>query len=284
MARVLAVSSEVVRGHIGLRAVVPALQRLGHEAWPLPTVLLSSHPGHSRFHRVAVSADDLARVIDALGANGRLGEIDAVLTGYLPSQDHVRVVAALVERLKARDVRVLCDPVIGDEPNGIYIDLAAARAIRDRLLPLADIATPNRFELGWLSSAATSSLGEIEQAARRLPPPDVIVTSAAVEPDRITNLMVTPGSLLLCTAERSGEVPHGTGDLLAGLFLGHVLAGAPREEAFGRTIAGVDAVIRASRDRDELDLGAAAGEWWRQPPLAVIMPARPMPSERRGRA
>ena len=42
MARILAISSHVVRGHVGLAASVPALQWLGHEVWALPTVILAS--------------------------------------------------------------------------------------------------------------------------------------------------------------------------------------------------------------------------------------------------
>ena len=48
MAKVLAISSHVVRGAVGLAATVPALQYLGHEVWALPTVLLSSRPGLGR--------------------------------------------------------------------------------------------------------------------------------------------------------------------------------------------------------------------------------------------
>ncbi len=47
-------------------------------------------------------------------------------------------------------------PIIGDEPAGIYVDEAAASAVRDQLVPLADIVTPNAFELGWLSGRAIS--------------------------------------------------------------------------------------------------------------------------------
>ena len=51
MARILAISSHVVRGQVGLAATVPALQSLGHEVWALPTVLLASRPGLGRMSR-----------------------------------------------------------------------------------------------------------------------------------------------------------------------------------------------------------------------------------------
>src|SRR5688572_27846842 len=66
MARVLALSSQVARGHVGLSAVVPALQRLGHEVWPLPTILLSNHPGHAHAAGLRVDPAALEEMVDAL--------------------------------------------------------------------------------------------------------------------------------------------------------------------------------------------------------------------------
>ncbi len=91
MGRVLAISSQVARGHVGLSAIVPALQALGHEVIALPTILLSNHPGHPRFAGERIAPDLLMRMLDALEFNRWLGEIDAVLTGYLPSAAHVAV-------------------------------------------------------------------------------------------------------------------------------------------------------------------------------------------------
>jgi pyridoxine kinase len=275
MACVLALSSQVIRGHVGLSAIVPALRRMGHEVWPMPTVMLSNHPGHARSTSMRVGAEDLGRMLDSLAANGWLDQVDAVISGYLPSQDHVRIAASLAERLKAaRPTMFLCDPVIGDEPKGIYIDTGAARAIRDALLPLADIATPNRFELGWLTGAQVGSLDEVERAVRALGPETVVATSAAVEGGRIANLMVAAGTTFICNADYVGPVPHGAGDILAALFLGARLAGQSPETALGRAVAGVDQVIAASRGRDELELGAAAGDWVHAEPRTVLIPAR----------
>src|SRR5690606_40517447 len=90
MARILALSSQVARGHVGLSAIVPALQRLGHEVWPLPTILLSNHPGHAHAAGIHVEPAVLEEMIDALERNGWLGEIEAVITGYLPTAEHVQ--------------------------------------------------------------------------------------------------------------------------------------------------------------------------------------------------
>src|SRR5215470_16869856 len=68
MARVLAISSHVVRGTVGLDATVPALQHLGHEVWALPTVLLSSRPGLGQLVKHELPAAALADILAALEA------------------------------------------------------------------------------------------------------------------------------------------------------------------------------------------------------------------------
>ena len=69
MARILAISSHVVRGNVGLAATVPALQSLGHEVWALPTVLLASRPGFGRLQPLRAAAAGSLR--HAGGAGGR---------------------------------------------------------------------------------------------------------------------------------------------------------------------------------------------------------------------
>lgn len=115
MGRVLAISSQVAHGHVGLSAIVPALHALGHETIALPTVLLSHHPGHGGAVGEQVAPALLRRMIDALGEKGWLAQADAVMTGYLPSVDHVAFAVAAIERVKAlkHGVRVLVDPVLG---------------------------------------------------------------------------------------------------------------------------------------------------------------------------
>ena len=59
MATVLAISSHVTRGSVGLAATVPALQWLDHEVWAVPTGLLASRPGPGRLARSAIGEADV---------------------------------------------------------------------------------------------------------------------------------------------------------------------------------------------------------------------------------
>lgn len=270
MARVLAISSQVARGHVGLSAIVPALQRLGHEVWPLPSIILSNHPGHAHAAGLPIASAALEEMVDALDRNGWLGEIDAMLTGYLPTREHVQFASAVVRRLKGeRPILYLCDPVMGDEPKGLYLDPHAAGAIRDELAQLADVITPNRFEFGWLTGKPAGTIEELKSAARTLTGRTVLVTSAMRHESLLDNVLLASGEALRCEVVWRPNVPHGTGDFFAALFLGHRLNGEAEADALARAAAGVEQVILASEGRDELALVPSQDAWPNAAPLEI---------------
>jgi pyridoxine kinase len=264
LAVVLSITSDVARGHVGNAAIRFALQRLGHEVWALPTVVLSNHPGHPKVAGHRTPADVLAAMVEALAANGWLKQIDAILTGYLPSAGHVEMAVQTIERVHAevRRPTVLVDPVLGDHPKGLYLDEAAARAIRGQLLPLASLATPNRFELEWLSGRQVTDAADAAAAAERLAVPTVLATSVpGSSVGKLANVLVTPRGTAIAEVDQRAHAPHGTGDLLSGLLLGHLLNGEAVSLALKRAVAGVEAVLAASERCDELKLVASQEAW-----------------------
>ena len=78
--------------------------------------------------------------------------------------------------------------MVGDADR-LYVAQATGEAIRDALLPLATIAAPNLFELSWLTGRPSRSSQETEQAARRLGPRTVIVTSASETETGVATLL-----------------------------------------------------------------------------------------------
>ena len=257
MATVLAISSHVVRGHVGLAATVPALQWLGHEVWALPTVLLASRPGLGKLVRFDLPHDDLGAMLSALEADGCWTSLDAVLTGYFPSEASVTAAAAAISRIRqARPaIPVLVDPILGDEGR-LYVAAETATAIRDELLPLATIATPNLFELQWLTGVSAEAREEIVQAAQRLGPPTVVVTSALKSAQGIWTLLVTAAKHAGRSAATWAGIPNGAGDLFAGLFLGYLLKGPSVETAFDASLTDLDRVLAASAGQEVLQLSA----------------------------
>ncbi|MFC2970286.1 PfkB family carbohydrate kinase [Acidimangrovimonas pyrenivorans] len=258
----LILSSWVAHGHVGLSAAAPALQLLGHQVTQLPTILLSNHPGWPHVSGSPVPVAQLAAMLEALAVNGWLAAQDAVLTGYLPTAAHVEFAVDLVRRLRALETppRVVVDPVLGDNPKGLYVPRAVATALRDRLVPEADILTPNAFELGWLSAAPTDTLDDAAEAGRRLSGRcRVLMTSAPVAPDGIGVLELDHDAPRLWAAPRRAGVPHGVGDVFSALIAAGLSTGA----ALGH----LDALIAASLDAPHLRIAEAAPRWTAAAPL-----------------
>ncbi len=256
MGTILAISSQVARGHVGLGAIVPALQALGHEVIALPTVMLSNHPGHGKVAGQRVDPALLAEMLGTLDGHGWLASVDAVISGYLPTPAHVAVVADAVARVRAQRTSALffCDPVIGDDPKGVYIGEDAARSLAGELVPMADYIFPNRFELAWLSGLPVRDLAEARIAAGVLDAKWTIATSIPDGPAALATVAIGVDQGWLMSVARQDGVPNGTGDLLGGLFAGEIVNGQAVERALGAAVAGVEEVLKASLGRDELQL------------------------------
>jgi pyridoxine kinase len=259
---VIVVSSHVARGAVGNRAAVFALQQLGFPVWAVPTVVLPWHPGHGPATRIVPEPDQFAALMRDLESSPWIGEVGAVLSGYLGDAGQAGAVASLVSAVKARNpgALYLCDPVMGDA-GGLYVAEKTAFAMRDLLMPLADVATPNRFELEWLVGETLGDNRAVAQAALRLGPSRMLVTSAhALMAGSIGNLLVTPREVVLAEHRSVPRPPNGTGDLAAALFLARLMEGRSGEKALQMTAAAVfEVVARAvKRQADELMLEADA--------------------------
>ena len=269
---VIVISSHVVRGSVGNRAAVFALESLGYPVWALPTVVLPWHPGHGPSTRLTFGEREFDHAIDDLIGAPWLGEVKAVLTGYFGNAAQPRAVARLVRALRARDPDLLyvCDPVMGDV-GGLYLGEETAVAIRDALIPLASVATPNRYELEWLVGARLSTNAEIMEAALSLGPSRMLVTSAVpMMAGGTGNLYLSGKHALLAEHRLIDNPPNGLGDLTSALFLARLLAGVPEERALQLTTASVFEILArtAKRGGDELTLESDASSL--STPMAMV--------------
>lgn len=259
--RIVAISSWVGFGHVGLSAATPALTCLGREVAGLPTVVLSNHPGWPHFAGQRVDPQKLLDMLDALDSNGWLADADAVLTGYLPSPAHVTFAVHAIERVRARSgtCQVVVDPVLGDRPKGRYIAQDAAEALRDRLVPCADILTPNVFELGWLLGREVETRADAELAiaeySQQTGLASMSLTSAPVSPDTMGVMELSSNGLTLYETPRYRDVPHGVGDV----FAAFVAAGFSSEAAVNM----LHALISESLGADHLRITETAQIWMR---------------------
>jgi pyridoxine kinase len=267
MPTVLSVQSRVAYGHVGNAASVFPLQRLGCEAWALDTVAFSNHTGHGRWRGAVVPAAAIAELFEGIAALGVLPQIDAVLSGYLGDAETGPVLLDIVDRVRAAnpDALFCCDPVIGDVDTGPYVRPGIAEFFREQALARADIVTPNRFELEYLTGASiadVSGAGAAAAGLRALGPDIVLVTSLDTVPDRITMLAAGRDGLWAVETPRLPAMLNGCGDVTAAVFLARLLRGESLPEALAHTAAAMFAVIEATLrlGRYELALVAAQDE------------------------
>lgn len=273
---ILSLSSQVVYGHVGNAAIVPALQALGCEALAIPTVMLAHHPGHGRPAGRVTPVDEMVALLHGLEQVGALARVGAVLSGYLGLAPTAGVVVEAVERLRRHTpgALYLCDPVIGDDGK-VYVAEGVEDAIRTRLLPLADIVTPNHFELERLAGQRVTSLKQAVSAARALVaagPRIVVVTSLnhdQLVPGTMASLAVTAAQAWITLTPRLERVPRGSGDLMAALLLGHLVLGKSTPQALALAASAVYEVLAASVGEPEMRLVAGRGRLLAPPHLPV---------------
>jgi pyridoxine kinase len=269
---VIVISSHVARGSVGNRAAVFALETLGFPVWAVPTVTLPWHPGHGPGTRIVPEPGQFSALMRDLEGAPWLGEVGAVLSGYLGNAAQAGAIASLVAAVRAQNQAALylCDPVMGDA-GGLYVPQATAEALRDQLLPIADIATPNRYELQWMTGGSVDEMSGVMAAALGLGPATMLVTSAPALMARGTgNLLLARGQALLAEHRLIENPPQGLGDLTAAVFLARLLQGQAIAKALQTATASVFEILArtAKRGADELTLETDAASL--SHPMAMV--------------
>lgn len=131
----------------------------------------------------AVSMEMVGQQIEAIASDMK---VHGVKSGILATAANVQIVASLIDAFHLKDGYVL-DPVILAATGEPMLDEEGLRAMKDKLLPLAFVATPNRHEAEALSGMAVTDIPSAKEAARRIHqmgPRNVIVTGGALEGTR----------------------------------------------------------------------------------------------------
>ena len=279
MPTVLSIQSRVAYGHVGNAASVFPLQRLGVEAWALDTVTFSNHTGHGKWRGAVVPAAAIAELFEGVAELGVLPHVNAVLSGYLGDMATGPVLLGIVDRVRAENPKALfcCDPVIGDIDTGSYVTAGIAEFFRDQALARADIVTPNRFELEYLTGASIADVSGAREAAARLRalgPRIVLVTSLDIDPDRITMLAAGPDGSWLVETPRLPAMLNGCGDVTAALFLARLLRGENLPEALAKTAAAIFGVIETTLRLGRYELALVAAQDELASPSRSFVPVR----------
>jgi pyridoxine kinase len=253
---ILSIQSHVVYGHAGNSAAVFPLQRLGREVWAINTVEFSNHTGYGVWTGKVLETSLAGELMEGIANRGVLSQCEAVLSGYMGDAAVGQAVTDAVRRVRKEAPGALycCDPVMGDVGRGFYVKTGIPEIFKTRVVPLADIVTPNQFELEALTEIKTADLGEARRAIAALHdmgPKVVLITSYRGNdaPEKHIDMLASENSSVYRI--RTPELPFGpgmagSGDLTTAVFLSRYLETRDIKRTLELTAASIFGVMEAT--------------------------------------
>ena len=260
--RILSIQSSVAYGHVGNSAAVFPLQRMGHEVMPVFTVVFSNHTGYGSWKGPLLSGQNVRDVVAGIDERGGLDDVELVLSGYQGGDDIGDAILDAVALVKERNPGAVyaCDPVLGSADSGCFVAPEVQHLIRDRVVPRADLITPNQFELGFITGTSPLTLDETLESvelARAQGPGSVLVTSV-LRPDRpegtIEMLAVTHDGAWIVQTPQLPFKANGSGDVTAALFSSQLRATGDPGAALARTAASVFELLENTLESGDREL------------------------------
>ena len=251
---ILSIAGSDPSGGAGIQADIKTISAEGGYAMAAITALTAQNTqGVTGFE---VTAPGLVR--DQIAAIREDIRIDAVKIGMLGSAEVVEVVARALEGIEAP---IVLDPVMVAKGGDRLLATDAVLALRDALLPMATVITPNLPEAGvLLGETAPTTRDEMQvQAAALLAlrPAAVLLKGGHLPGDGCPDLLAhREGTVWIEGTRHATRNTHGTGCTLSSALataLGH---GLPLEDAARRAKAYVAAAIA---DAGRLSVGSGHG-------------------------
>jgi pyridoxine kinase len=253
---ILSIQSWVAYGHVGNAAAMFPMQRLGHDVWAVNTVQFSNHTGYGAWTGSVFTGEAVREVVTGIEERGALARCDGVLSGYMGDASIGEAILDAVAKVKAvrPDALYCCDPVIGDVEPGIYVRPGIREFMHARALAVADIITPNQFELELFAghdAKTPRDLAAALDALHALGPKVIVVTSLhmADAPKDVIDLVVSArqGRFRVRTPLLPVSV-NGAGDAIAALFFVHYLQTRDGREALARAASSIYGLLKRTAE------------------------------------
>ena len=252
---VLTIAGTDPSGGAGIQADLKTFSALGAYGMSVMTALVAQNTqGVDRI--LDLPPDFVAAQIDTLFADVR---VDAVKIGMI---SNAAIASAVAERLRRhRAATVVLDPVMVAKSGDRLLADDAVEAVRDELLPLATLITPNLPEAGvLLDRAPPDTLAAMEDAARalhKLGPRNVLVKGGHLSAETSPDMLFDGDTLSTLSAARvRTKNTHGTGCTLSAA----IAALLPQRPSMAAAVAGAKAYLsEALRHSDALHVGRGHG-------------------------
>lgn len=225
--KIIIIHSKVAYGYVGSNTTSFVFQLAGYDVITVPTILLSNRYGLPTVGGGLVPSEVFEAILEGILQLNILDEVATIVTGYMGSSELVELTGQFIQKIKQThpEIVYVCDPVMGDKPQGLYVKQEVPQAIMQHLVPLADVLTPNQFEIETMLSQKMHSykqlVGTIEEH-RVLQHKDILITGCRFR-EASQNIL----HIITKQDHRFDEIdieyvpvdPPGTGELFAALVL-----------------------------------------------------------------
>jgi hydroxymethylpyrimidine/phosphomethylpyrimidine kinase len=240
--RVLILAGSDSGGGAGVQADIKTVTLLGgYAATAITAITVQNTLGVQDVYKIppSVAAAQARAVLDDIGA-------DAFKTGMLGGRAMVEAVADILDG--APEIPAVVDPVMIAKGGQSLLSGKAIGAMLNRLVPRADLLTPNAPEAEALTGITVADLDGQRRAAEALlalGARAVLLKGGHLPGDRVTDLLVTAdGETLLEGPRIDTRHTHGTGCTLASACATGLAQGLPLHEAVARAWAYTAEAIR----------------------------------------
>jgi len=240
--RVLVIAGSDSGGGAGIQADIKAIMAMGGYAATAITALTAQDTlgVHGVFPvPVPFLRQQIAVVLEDIGA-------DAIKTGMLGDAATVTAVADEIGR-RAPAVPLVIDPVMIAKGGAPLLAVAAVAAMRESLLPLATLITPNLPEAEVLLGRPVRDLSEAALALRETGARAVLLKGGHAPGARVVDVLADADGVELFEMDRiETRHTHGTGCTLASAIAAGLAQGMSLVSAVRRARAYVQEAIRTA--------------------------------------
>jgi len=243
MIKLLSIAGSDPSGGAGIQADLKTFQALGAHGMAVPAALTVQNSRGVKAS-YSVGSRSFAEQLETLLADIRP---DAVKTGMLLMPWAVRAAASALRKHRVR--RLVVDPVLRSSSGALLLKPAAVRLLKNELLPLALLATPNIPEAEILAGKRIRSDEDMDFAAGRildLGPNYVLIKGGHRRGPAVDTLYGGPSVLTFSTARVPG-VFHGTGCVLSSAIAVFIAQGHPVEKAVEKSKQFVEKLLKKAR-------------------------------------
>ena len=244
--RVLVVAGSDSGGGAGIQADIKTVTALGgYAATALTALTAQNTEGVFAIHDVPAEfvARQMRVVLSDIGA-------DCIKTGMLHRADIIDAVCEVLEA-EAGAIPVVVDPVMVAKGGASLITEAAIARLKERMIPLATVLTPNAPEAEALSGLPLSGAGDaaaVAGALAALGPKVVLIKGGHMEGNKVTDRVFEGGhEVARFESERFDTTStHGTGCTMASAIATGIAQGLAIVDAVARAHRYVHEAIRAA--------------------------------------